>query len=233
MAGAPASLPQELKGVAALAVIAHPDDESFGLGAVLAAMAAAGSTVKVLCFTHGEASTLGAPEDLAAVRAAELARAAERLGLERAIITTFPDGGLAAVPEAVLDEVVEAEVGAATVVVTFEPGGVTGHPDHQAASAAGLRSASRHGLLLAEWGLAPAVAAGLREEFGVPFTALDGDGVVEFSVDRSIQRAAIDCHASQATDNPVLKRRLELQQDRERLRLSRRAGPGRGEEPTG
>jgi len=46
-------------GGPALAVIAHPDDESFGLGAVLAALSGAGAQVRVLCFTRGEASTLG------------------------------------------------------------------------------------------------------------------------------------------------------------------------------
>jgi hypothetical protein len=45
-----------------LVVVAHPDDESFGLGAILDAFTAAGATVEVLCLTHGEASTLhGAP----------------------------------------------------------------------------------------------------------------------------------------------------------------------------
>ena len=38
----------------ALAVIAHPDDESFGLGSVLTAMVDAGTRVAALCFTHGE-----------------------------------------------------------------------------------------------------------------------------------------------------------------------------------
>lgn len=41
-----------------LAVVAHPDDEPFGIGAVLDAFACTGSAVSVLCLTHGEASTL-------------------------------------------------------------------------------------------------------------------------------------------------------------------------------
>ena len=36
-----------------LAVVAHPDDESFALGAVLNAFAQGGSRVELLCFTHG------------------------------------------------------------------------------------------------------------------------------------------------------------------------------------
>jgi LmbE family N-acetylglucosaminyl deacetylase len=53
-----------------LAVCAHPDDETFGLGALLAAFADRGAKVSVLCFTRGEASTLGPGEhELAELRA--------------------------------------------------------------------------------------------------------------------------------------------------------------------
>ena len=56
-----------------LAVCAHPDDESFGLGAVLAALAHAGTSSNMLCFTCGEASTLGpGTGDLRRIRAGEL-----------------------------------------------------------------------------------------------------------------------------------------------------------------
>src|SRR5665811_2085516 len=55
-----------------LAVVAHPDDESFGLGALLDAFTNAGASVEVLCLTHGEASTLhGTPGDLATLRGVE------------------------------------------------------------------------------------------------------------------------------------------------------------------
>src|SRR5664280_261786 len=53
-----------------LAVCAHPDDESFGLGAALATFDESGTSTSVLCFTHGEASTLGADTpELGRVRA--------------------------------------------------------------------------------------------------------------------------------------------------------------------
>jgi len=56
-----------------LAVIAHPDDASFGLGAILDAFVFGGARVDVLCLTHGQAWKLqGAPGDLAALRGAEL-----------------------------------------------------------------------------------------------------------------------------------------------------------------
>src|SRR5665811_2572537 len=41
-----------------LAVVAHPDDESFGLGAILDAFTRTGARVEVLCLTHGEACLL-------------------------------------------------------------------------------------------------------------------------------------------------------------------------------
>ena len=73
-------------------MFAHPDYETFGLGAVLGALVDAGTAVDGLCFTRGEASTLH-PDvdspgqlcdlgDLGAVRAVELADAARLLGLD-------------------------------------------------------------------------------------------------------------------------------------------------------
>ena len=126
----------------ALAVVAHPDDESFGLGAVLSALSGAGVTTRVLCFTHGEASTLGATVDLAHVRASELRAAAAVLGVSDAELLDYPDGGLANVSCGVLDREVEERLGGADLLVVFEPGGVTGHPDHQAATAAATRVAA-------------------------------------------------------------------------------------------
>lgn len=188
---------------------------------MLTALGATGSEVRVLCLTAGEASTLRGGTDLAGVRRVELANAARHLGVRTVSLAEFPDGGLSALPAEILDEAVDRHVGSAAALVTFEPGGVTGHPDHRAAAAAAARAAGRHGLILAEWGVAPAVAERLRQELGVPFTSLDGDDVIEFVVDRQAQRAAIACHSSQADGNAVLARRLELQGDKERLRIGR------------
>lgn len=41
-----------------LAVIAHSDDASSGLGTILDAFPLAGAKVKVLCLTHGQAWTM-------------------------------------------------------------------------------------------------------------------------------------------------------------------------------
>ncbi len=40
-----------------LVVIAHPDDESFGLGAVIDQLAEAHADAHIVCYTHGGASS--------------------------------------------------------------------------------------------------------------------------------------------------------------------------------
>ena len=200
----------------ALVVIAHPDDESFGLGGVLARLAAAGTLLRVLCFTRGEASTLGADADLAQARPRELADAAEELSVAEVSLLDYPDGGLTDTPSSDLERVVELHLGDADCLVVFEPHGVTGHADHQAATRAAERVAARRGLPVLEWGVPRDIADALNDEFGTTFVGVDGDDV---AVDRDAQWRAIRCHRTQSHDNPVLHRRLELQGDVDRIRL--------------
>src|SRR5687768_1805522 len=133
-------------GRSALVVIAHPDDESFGLGGVVARLVERGWTVRVVCFTRGEASALGRVDDLAAVREGELRRAAQELGVAGVSLRDFPDGHLDDQPTGVLELIVEEELGDADLLIAFEPGGVTGHADHRAATAAAETVADRRGL---------------------------------------------------------------------------------------
>jgi LmbE family N-acetylglucosaminyl deacetylase len=202
-----------------LAVVAHPDDESFGLGAVIAALHAEGADVRVLCLTRGEASTLGASADLGVVRWRELTAAASLLGVAEVVLEDFADGDLSGVPVAAVDAVVSAHLNDAVTLLVFDVSGVTGHPDHRAASAAAVRVARRHHLDVLEWGVTPQVAAQLNIELATGFVALAGNGATDIVVDRTVQSAAIACHRSQAHDNPVLTRRLELQGTLERVRL--------------
>lgn len=214
---------------AALAVVAHPDDESFGLGAVLDALARSGTAVSVLCLTRGEASTVsGVTGDLAALRAAELKGAATALGLDRAELLSYPDRALGSVPAAnVAEEVAHAiEWSGAEGLVVFDPSGVTGHRDHAAATMAALEAAKALDLPVLGWTVPRAVAEQLNEEFDTGFVGHDPDDVdLTVAVDRNRQRMASLAHASQAVPTSVLWRRLELLGDVEYLRWLRRADP--------
>jgi LmbE family N-acetylglucosaminyl deacetylase len=204
-----------------LAVCAHPDDESFGLGAVIAAFTGSGVPVSVLCFTQGEASTLHlGPGDLGAMRAGELAGAAAELGVVRTELLDYPDGRLDAAPLAELGRHVERladDTGADTLLV-FDLGGVTGHPDHHRATEAALAAAERGYAVLA-WAVPDTVAVDLNAAFGTAFVGRAKEELdITLPVDRGRQFLAISRHVSQSTDNPVLWRRLTLLGDVERLR---------------
>jgi LmbE family N-acetylglucosaminyl deacetylase len=208
-----------------LAVVAHPDDESFALGGVLDAFAAAGATTAVLCFTRGEASTLhDVAGPLHRVRAQELAAAAAALGVSVTTLLTYPDGGLAReCPARLAGEVLDAaRVAQPEGLLVFDSSGVTGHPDHAAATAAALAAADALDLPVLAWTLPETVTGALNREYGTDFTGRprnEIDRVVR--VDRARQREAAFAHASQATPTSVMWRRLKLLGDREHLRLLR------------
>lgn len=205
-----------------LAVVAHPDDESFGLGALLSAFVAAGAEASVLCFTHGEASTLhGVDGDLATLRERELRAAATELGLTDVVLQSHADGALDQVALPVLEDQIGdalARTGAQGMLV-FDPSGITGHPDHQRATAAAVAVGERRGMGVLAWTLPEEVAAQLRADFGAPFAGHESSAVdLVIQVDRAPQLRAIDCHPSQAVPGSALWARLALMGDRESLR---------------
>lgn len=136
-----------------LACFAHPDDESFGAGGVLAKYAAEGTTVHLICTTHGEEGEISDPalatrENLGQVRQAELEEAAKILGVTELVWLGYRDSGMAgtvandnplAYVQAKNEDVVPRLIASMrklkpNVVLTFDPGGAYGHPDHIAVS---------------------------------------------------------------------------------------------------
>jgi len=159
-----------------LTVWAHPDDETYLAGGVLAALADAGHRVVCVTATRGEAAdptaTAGERAALAALRTEELEAALSMLGVTEHHWLGHPDGGCVDVDPAepaaqllrLLDDV------RPDTVLTFGPDGFTGHPDHQAVSAwtdlAVSASAAAPRVLHAVSG-EHVVDAELDEEFGV------------------------------------------------------------------
>ena len=135
-----------------MAVFAHPDDESFACGGTLAHYANKGFTVTLVCATRGEAgeisdASLATRDNLAEVRERELRNAADALGVTELVLLDYRDSGMAGTPEnghprafgnAEPNEVVRELVGIVRrsrphAVITFDPNGGYGHPDHIAA----------------------------------------------------------------------------------------------------
>lgn len=135
-----------------MAVFAHPDDETFGIGGTLARYGADPDVrVVLVCATRGEAGeisdpNLASPEDLGQVREQELRCACRHLGVDALYFLDYRDSGMAGAPDnqhphALIRADFEEVVGKITalirrerpdVIVTFDETGGYGHPDHVA-----------------------------------------------------------------------------------------------------
>ena len=123
-----------------LAVWAHPDDETFCAGGILATAILAGQTVVCVTATRGEAGVQDEqrwPADtLGAVRTRELKQALDVLGITKHHYLGYLDGLCAkADKEGAITKLssIIARYTPATIL-TFGPDGLTGHPDHKAVS---------------------------------------------------------------------------------------------------
>jgi LmbE family N-acetylglucosaminyl deacetylase len=140
-----------------LAVLAHPDDESFGPGGTLALYARRGVAVHLICATRGEVGAVDERlmegfADLGALRESELRCAASHLGLASVHFLGYRDSGMPGSPDnrhpqalaaAPQEEVVARLVPhlrrlRPQVVITFDPIGGYNHPDHIAIHRAAL-----------------------------------------------------------------------------------------------
>jgi len=129
--------------------LAHPDDESFGMGGLIARHVAEGVDVYYICATNGDVGTVS-PEMLngyssvAELRLAELDCASEILGFKQVFKLGYKDSGMMNSPtcndesclwQAPRDEVARRVVEVIReikpqVIITFNKYGGYGHPDH-------------------------------------------------------------------------------------------------------
>lgn len=87
------------------------------------------------------------------------------------------------------------------------------------------------GRLVVEWGVPGAVAASLERELHATLYGFDPPDARTVRVRRERQLQAIARHRSQNPDNPVLRRRLQLLGDTERIRV--RSAPFSARPPRG
>ena len=132
-----------------LAVLAHPDDETFGIGGTLALYAQKGYDIYYLCATRGEAGTVDEEHtrgfsSTAEMRTDELMRAAKHLGLRDVFFLGYRDSGMPGTeenkhPDAQINHPIDEVAGRVVryirelkpdVVLTHDPIGGYKHPDH-------------------------------------------------------------------------------------------------------
>lgn len=198
-----------------LGIWAHPDDEVFVSGGLMADAVRRGARVVCIHMTSGEGGLNYRrpcpPEDLAHIRRRELELSLARLGVEEQRFFGFPDGRLASIPSSevvarVYDSIVEVQP---DVILTFGRDGFTGHPDHKALSisvTAALelwnnpKARLYHAAVSAEW-MASFVPALNEFEFfwpGYPIAAASSDVVLNLDGDLLTAKVeALREHASQ------------------------------------
>ncbi|MCI0696090.1 PIG-L family deacetylase [candidate division KSB1 bacterium] len=123
-------------------ILAHPDDESLGMGGVLAKYASEGVETYLITATRGERGRVGDKREslsldvVAKIREAELLAAANVLGICEVNFLDYIDGDLdqADPNEAIAKIVAHLRRVKPHVVITFGPEGGYGHPDHIAIS---------------------------------------------------------------------------------------------------
>jgi LmbE family N-acetylglucosaminyl deacetylase len=120
-----------------LAVFAHPDDEVFCAGGVLARYAAQGAEVMVVSATQGEAGQIhdahaATRRTLGQTRARELELSCRRLGVQHVLCLDYGDGKLRDSDPLPLTKCLTGiiRIFRPDIVITFGPDGAYGHPDH-------------------------------------------------------------------------------------------------------
>ncbi|WP_435770012.1 PIG-L deacetylase family protein [Nocardioides sp. SYSU DS0651] len=197
-----------------LVVVAHPDDEAFGCGSVLAHAAANGLRTTVVCATRGERGEPApgsglTPADLPRVREAELRAACALLGVERVELLDHLDSGVAGPPSAgslaaadpaLLRDQVAAFVDDVRpdVVVTLDAS--DGHRDHAAvrdATAAALEVVAHRPAATYLFCLARSLMQAFtgEETLGTPDAGITT--VVDVAEHLDLRWRAIRTHASQ------------------------------------
>ncbi len=196
-----------------LAVFAHPDDETFRPGGTLALLARQDVQVVVMTFTRGGAGSCGdpplcLPDELPAVREAELRCACSVLGIQPPRVLDYADGQLQQADAELMIAHILSIVNEIRpqVWLSFGPDGLSSHPDHIAAGQWAAEAFRR-----AEGGAAlytVAVPRSLKEKLDMRQVHAVPDDAIALSVDVAsvweTKLAAMRCHATQWSTSPMV-----------------------------
>ncbi len=233
----------DLSGLSVLAAFAHPDDEGFGVGGTLAMLASRGARITLVCATNGDVGeisdpALATPENLAQVRQNELRQAMTVTGISDVRFLNYRDSGMDGTADnshpASLNQAPEGLVSAQLaeiieevrprLVLTHDPTGGYGHPDHGAihrhATRAFTQTINQSGRAgneflyyvcfprrnfrrmwqqMKDMGIEPPFASLEVEKIGSPDEAVTTVRDVTNYVD--IKIASLDCHRTQMNPN--------------------------------
>jgi LmbE family N-acetylglucosaminyl deacetylase len=125
-----------------MCILAHPDDESLGVGGTLAKYADQGVEIHLITATRGERGRFGETYDspglevVGKTREQELIAASKELGIRKLSFLDYIDGDLdkADATEVIAKITNHIRDAKPQVVLTFDPVGGYGHPDHIAIS---------------------------------------------------------------------------------------------------
>lgn len=119
-----------------LAVFAHPDDEAFGPGGLIAKLAKDGSVIHLLCATKGEAGRNAGNRDK------ELLESAKVLGVSKVEFLGFKDGEIGNNDLAKLERIISKKIKIfkPDLIITYDLNGISGHLDHIAIASATTQS---------------------------------------------------------------------------------------------
>lgn len=209
-----------------LVVMAHPDDETFRCGGMLALLARRGVTIQVLTATRGEAGSPdvlspGERDMLALAREQELRCACAALRVEPPLLFNYPDGKLSTVSteEAAGQVLAVMEEFCPQVVITWPPDGLSSHPDHIAVNRwadLAFRHAStgklKHHLAALYY---IAIASSVANDLGYTHLHATPDDAITLTIDvLSVweqKLAAVQCHRTQLAASPILNDTAERQ----------------------
>jgi len=181
----------------ALCIGAHPDDVEIGMGGTVAKLVREGARVVIVDLTNGEPTPLGSVER----RAAESARAASVLGVERRTLTQ---------PNRYLFDTVEARTELAEVIREFRPRTIfipyaeDAHPDHVAASRIAVAARFYAKFTHTEMGGSPYFPERVYRYMAVHLrTVVEPSFIVDVTEDLPAKLEALRAYESQFTENPA------------------------------